>query len=265
MDGRTCSRSVALFYEMLAGARAFRGDSTAATPGINPDQGATSYQETFRGRCRETGDSLSPERAGTEALSMADVKAAVGSEGGLELRQAIREALPTPQREEPRFAEVRAVGRGGCSGAGACRTISVVDSLREPRALPQTIVRLTTYPGLELYPVSRPTATRWRSPGTASSWKTSISTSNRWAVAARVRPHHPPGTGLLSGLVSGWPNHCLHTVSHRRPGGDSDSVHPEGRSASCSEITGSSVAWSSDSKWLAFADGESRKPLPLFR
>ncbi len=172
---------------------------------------------------------------------MADVKAALlRSEGGLRLRrgytkpcQALGEGAPVGRGSG---WEPRRVQRCWCLLDCQCG----YDSLREPRATanrrpPDDVSRFGTLP-----PVSRPTATRWRSPGTAaSSRKTSISTSNRWAAPRPVRLTTDPAPGLLSGLVSGWPRPLpSHGFSSEARRSHSDSVHRRaGVPASCSRIS----------------------------
>ncbi len=251
----------ALFYEMLAGARAFRGDSTAATlaeiltkepPPIGNLPGDV---EKLLNRCLR-------KEPGRRAQSMADVKAAL-----LDLKEdsdsgRLYEALPGPQRGSPgspRFGLWAAAGAAVLALAG----LSVWLTHYASPAPPQTIVRLTTYPGSELYPSFSPDGNQ-----VAFSWDGEQHGKLRYLhpTGGRRRAgaaHHRPGTGLLSGLVSGWPNHCLHTVSHRKPGGDSDSVHRRaGAQVARDHRKQRGVVLRLEMAGLR--GWESRKPLPLF-
>jgi eukaryotic-like serine/threonine-protein kinase len=253
MDARSDVFSFgALFYEMLAGARAFRGDSTAATLAEiltkepPPIENLPGDVEKLLNRCLR-------KEPGRRAQSMADVKAAL-----LDLKEdsdsgRLYEALPTPRRGSPgwpRFGLWAAAGAAVLALAG----LSVWLTHYASPAPPQTIVRLTTYPGSELYPSFSPDGNQ-----VAFSWDGEQQENfdiyiQQVGGAAPVRLTTDPARDSYPA----WsPDGRTIAFTRFLTGSQAVILIPSigGPERKLLEITGSSVAWSSDSKWLAFADG----------
>jgi Tol biopolymer transport system component/predicted Ser/Thr protein kinase len=248
----------ALLYEMLTGARAFRGDSAAAilaeilTKEPPPVGDLPADVEKLLNRC------LRKEPA-RRAQSMADVKVAL-----LELKEdsesgRLYEALPV--RQKGRFGS----GRSSWWAATglivlAIAAVIVWSNYRARPAPPQTIVPLTTYPGWELYPSFSPDGNQL-----AFSWDGG-DLNNVDIYIKQVDGVAPVRltTDPAKDTYPAWsPDGRSIAFTRFLSASQAVILIPSigGPERKLLEITGSSVAWSPDAKWLVFADG---KPASLF-
>jgi Tol biopolymer transport system component/predicted Ser/Thr protein kinase len=257
----------ALLYEMLTGTRAFRGDSAVATlaeiltkepPSI---EGLPGDVEKLLNRC------LRKEPA-RRAQSMADVKVTL-----LELDVKVTLLELKEDSESGRLYEALPILPSGRSGSRRLRVLTAAGSgvlafaglfvwvtQRASPAPPQTIVRLTTYPGSELYPSFSPDGDQ-----VAFSWDGEKQENfdiyiQQVGGAAPVRLTTDPARDSYPAWSSDG-----RSIAFTRflTGSQAVILIPSigGPERKLLEITGSSVAWSPDAKWLAFADGN---PASLF-
>ena len=245
----------ALLYEMLTGTRAFRGDSAAAilteilTKDPAPVVDLPGDVAKLLNRC------LRKEPA-RRAQSMADVKVAL-----LELKEdsesgRLYEALPGPKQRP------RAVWLWTAAGSVVLAIAGVIvwSNYGARPAPPQTIVPLTTYPGWELYPSFSPDGNQ-----VAFSWdggdldNVDIYIKQVDGVAPVRLTTDPAVDSYPAWSPDGRNIAFTRALAGRRAVMTIPSIG--GPERKLFEITGTSVAWSSDATWLAFADGN---PKSLF-
>jgi eukaryotic-like serine/threonine-protein kinase len=245
----------ALLYEMLTGTRAFRGDSAAAilaeilTKEPAPSGRLPGDVEKLLNRC------LRKEPA-RRAQSMADVKVAL-----LELKEdsesgRLYEALPGPRKGRPVSRLWAAAGLVVLAIAG----VIVWSNYGARPALPQTIVPLTTYPGWELYPSFSPDGNQ-----VAFSWDGGE--LNNVDIYVKqvdgVTPVRLTTDPAVDSYPAWSPDGRGIAFTRALAGREAVMTIPSigGPERKLFEITGTSVAWSPDSKWLLFGDG---KPAGLY-
>lgn len=245
----------ALFYEMLTGTRAFRGDSAAATLAEiltkepPPVENLPGDVEKLLNRC------LRKEPA-RRAQSMADVKVALldlkeDSESG-----RLYEALPGPRKGRTGVRLWAAIGLAALAIAG----VIVWSNYGARPALPLTIVPLTTYPGWELYPSFSPDGNQ-----VAFSWDGGD--LNNIDIYIKQVDGVTPVRLTTDPAVDNYPAWSPdgRSIAFMRalPGRQAVITIPSigGPERKLFEITGNTVAWSPDAKWLVFGDG---KPASLY-
>ncbi len=245
----------ALLYEMLTGTRAFQGDSAAAilaeilTKDPPSIEGLPGDVEKLLNRC------LRKEPA-RRAQSMADVKVAL-----LELKEdsdsgRLYEALPVPQKGRP------GVWLWAVAGLLVLAVAAVIvwSNYGARPALPQTIVPLTTYPGWELYPSFSPDGDQ-----VAFTWdggdlnNVDIYIKQVDGVAPVRLTTDPARDSYPAWSPDGRTIAFTRFLAGRQAVITIPSIG--GPERKVLEMTGTSVAWSPDTKWLVFADG---KPASLF-
>lgn len=244
-----------LLYEMLTGTRAFRGDSAAATlaeiltKDPPPIEGLPGDVEKLLNRC------LRKEPA-RRAQSMADVKVAL-----LELKEdsesgRLYEALPGPQKVRPGFRLWGVAGPVVLTIAG----LILWSNYGVKPTAPQAIVPLTTYPGWELYSSFSPDGNQ-----VAFSWNGG-DLNNVDIYIKQVDGVTPVRltTDPAADSYPAWsPDGRSIAFTRALAGRHAVLTIPSigGPERKLFEITGTSVAWSPDTKWLAFGDG---KPTSLY-
>ena len=249
----------AVLYEMLTGARAFQGDSAAGilaailTKEPPPVEGIPSHVERLLNRCLRKD----PAR---RAQSMADVRVAL-----LELKEDSESGRldgslpPAPRRKAPRWRRWAAVA----AGVGALASVGLLAvwlNKRSKPAPPYSIVPLTTYPGWELYPSFSPDGKQ-----VAFAWE-GENLDNYDIYIQQVDGRTPVRltTDPAQDTYPAWsPDGSSIAFTRFLPEGRAVMLIPSigGPERKLLEMTGSSVSWSPDSKWLVFADG---KPASLY-
>jgi serine/threonine protein kinase len=248
----------AVLYEMLAGARAFQGDSPAGilaeilTKEPRPIKGVPSDVERLLSRC------LRKEPA-RRAQSMADVKVAL-----LELKEdsesgKLSGAPPRAAREKTgRWRRWVAVAAG--VGVLAVAGLVAVWLPNRSKPVPYTIVPLTTYAGSELYPSFSPDGSQ-----VAFSWDgENFDNSDIYIQQIDGRTPVRLTTDPALDSYPAWsPDGRSIAFTRFHDEGQEVILIPSigGPERKLLQITGSSVAWSPDARWLVFADG---KPTSLY-
>ncbi len=257
MDARSDIFSFgAVLYEMLSGTRAFQGDSAAAilaeilTKDPRPIEDLPHDVERLLNRCLRKD----PAR---RAQSMADVKVAL-----LELKEDSESgrclSRNAPSTEgAPAGVRLWAAVAAGAGNTRDCRVVCT--SRRDPRRR-HTIVPLTTYAGWELYPSFSPDGNQ-----VAFSWdgekqdNFDIYIKQVDGVAPVRLTTDPAPDNYPAWSPDGRNIAFTRSLNGRQAVILIPSIG--GPERKLLEITGSSVAWSPDAKWLVFGDG---KPASLY-